>query len=283
MQALSSEVRKESKSVAFNPQLQVACKSTLEKLEKKHPGVKSCQHQPQGMSRRSLDGKRITCLVKNRMEVESEPCRVRIREIMERQSDDLRWKPGMESACKFDLQSLCPGVEPGNGRQHNCLRMHFSNIKNKRCKELEQEVKDQEAEDVLLNPRVSGRCRNEVTALCPDVERGELRIMACLTLHSKDVGFTSECRDSLQSVVSGTNATKLAKVVEQEKIRRSSDIIRWLEGHRWTLGAILVTYIAIMVITFSIAGICWHMKKKVEPAKEPYTVVVAEQMGADEQ
>merc|ERR1711879_382072 len=105
-----------------------------------------------------------------------------------------------------DIAKLCPGIDFGAGRVQECLRKKRKEIENKECKQMVKQVKEAESDDATLNPRIRGRCQNEMRGFCSKVERGQGRTLVCLGLHQKEAGFSEACRAAIENVA--TNATK---------------------------------------------------------------------------
>jgi len=188
-QRLEDETEKRTKSIAFNPGLMRECKADLERIQAAH----ACKTGVQ------MDGSSIECLIQFRGEVTSPTCKAQVLSTLRRQSNDVRAKPGMSTACASDIKLLCAGIVPGGGRLHMCLREHLSELQ-PMCKERVGEVYKAESEDVTLNPGIRENCRNERNAYCRHVRHGKSRVLVCLNVHKAKEGFSAECRIALSRV-----------------------------------------------------------------------------------
>ena len=92
--------------------------------------------------------------------------------------------------CAADVQRLCPGVQPGGGRIARCLHEH------------EKDVSDACKSHIgKMGRRAAGAwkvCEPDIAKLCPGVEVGGGRILACLKAHDTEV--SAGCRDEMAKV-----------------------------------------------------------------------------------
>jgi len=187
-------------NIRFNPALAKNCQEDLLALQRKHKGDERDHCRMMQYQDVALTGLSIDCLTSHRQEVKKVKCKQALQNVMRLQSSDLRAKHGMHDACKEDLKVLCPGVEAGQGRWHQCLRKNITKIRSKECKDKVEAVWRAEKKDAILNPGLRVNCKNEMAAFCPDVQHGEERILVCLYQHDKLSGFRQACKDSLRSV-----------------------------------------------------------------------------------
>jgi hypothetical protein len=133
-----------------------ACRADVQKLCK---GV-----QPGG-------GRIAICLKQHESEL-SPGCRERIAEAKEEGRE-------LAEACKADAETLCKGVQPGQGRVMRCLAEHKDKLSgNCRAKIAEEESR---------HP-----CMKDMERLCKDVQPGEGRMAACMKQH--EAQLSPECK-----------------------------------------------------------------------------------------
>merc|ERR1712066_832957 len=154
-EALVSEQAKRAKDIGFNPILKRDCEKDLQDFEKK----KLCGDM-------KGQGARINCLTANVKIIQGQECLQAVKKLMQLHSADLRAKPGMQDVCEQDIKELCPGVEPGQGRRHQCLREHNSSIKSQACKAMVEAVMEQEAGSASVNFQVRSLCKSEMAKFC---------------------------------------------------------------------------------------------------------------------
>jgi len=99
-----------------------------------------------------------------------------------------------DNPCRADVERLCAGVEPGEGRLRACVRSHLDEL-SPGCRARLEETKS--AFRRGIGPRVILACRSELEALCKDVAPGAGRWRRCL---SENAGqLKPPCRHLLDS------------------------------------------------------------------------------------
>ncbi|MBS2030478.1 MAG: cysteine rich repeat-containing protein [Deltaproteobacteria bacterium] len=91
--------------------------------------------------------------------------------------------------CKEDAEKLCPGMHPGDGKFHECMKQHLDQLSDA-CKEKMAEHKEH-AEEFHKD------CADDVKKLCGDVKPGGGRIIECLK--QKQAQASPACRTVLNS------------------------------------------------------------------------------------
>lgn len=117
-------------------------------------------------------GGRIAACLKTHESELSPECKERIAEAREEMKE-------FHEACKQDVESLCKGVQPGQGRIMFCL----SEQKDK----LSAGCKQKFAEEQARHP-----CMKDVERLCKGVQPGQGRIAACMKQHQGEI--SAECK-----------------------------------------------------------------------------------------
>lgn len=78
-----------------------------------------------------------------------------------------------EGPCAKDRETLCSGIEPGEGRIRQCLKENESKL-SEGCKEAQKMAKSQMKE-------MRAACHEDAEKLCPGMKKKELR--ECLRSH----------------------------------------------------------------------------------------------------
>ena len=77
-----------------------------------------------------------------------------------------------ESACRPDVERLCPGIPAGGGRIGACLKANQAQV-SPACKAELASVQ-------RMVKEVGAACADDVQSLCPDVKPGQGKVLACL-------------------------------------------------------------------------------------------------------
>jgi len=88
-------------------------------------------------------------------------------------------QPG--KACKADLDKVCPGVQPGEGRILACLEG--------KTDQLSQACKDDVSKKLVS---LYKGCKPDAEKFCSTVERGEGRVMQCL--RDNEASLSKSCK-----------------------------------------------------------------------------------------
>ena len=99
----------------------------------------------------------------------------------------LRKGEQVAAGCEGDARKLCADVEPGDGRVAACLVRNQSQL-SQGCQGALNEVR-------LKTTQIQAACAAEIGRLCPDVEMGGGRVVACLEAH--DAELSSDCRSAV--------------------------------------------------------------------------------------
>ncbi len=99
-------------------------------------------------------------------------------------------KPGgkgqHQGACAKDVERLCPGVQPGEGRIVQCMKAHQNEV-SPECKT------DMQAKEERFK-HAKEACQGDVDQFCKGVDPGEGRIMHCLKEHESQI--SAKCRSA---------------------------------------------------------------------------------------
>ena len=106
--------------------------------------------------------------------------------------------------CAGDVQKLCPGVKPGQGRIHNCLKAKTEEIKanpdlvSKQCYEAMRQYGQDYVQGVM---EIGKACQADTQKYCQGVKAGEKRIANCLAQQEqKAPGSVSDtCKNMVSS------------------------------------------------------------------------------------
>lgn len=87
--------------------------------------------------------------------------------------------PPGEGPCAKDAETLCPGIQHGDGRLMKCMREHQDKL-SPECKAQHEKMKAAFGE-------VKEACHDDIAKLCADVKPGKGRIMACMRSHREQL------------------------------------------------------------------------------------------------
>jgi cysteine rich repeat protein len=102
-------------------------------------------------------------------------------------------QPG--KACKADLDKVCPGVQPGEGRILACLEG--------KTDQLSMACKDDVSKKLVSFYKA---CKPDADKYCSTVERGEGRVMQCL--RDNEAGLSKSCKKVFGAAKSKKTAAK---------------------------------------------------------------------------
>jgi len=106
----------------------------------------------------------------------------------------------LNELCTDDAQALCEGVEPGGGRQQDCLRKKRAQLSWDCQEELfRQEVED--ADDMRLNAVLLRLCSKDKKKFCADVKPGMGRAKMCLEENREKPDFSPECKVKFEEMM----------------------------------------------------------------------------------
>jgi len=97
----------------------------------------------------------------------------------------------LRKTCAVDLDSLCAGVTPGEGRVPACLRAHMANLSTTCSAELSRKV------------YVATVCEADVKRFCGSAISGDDRIASCVRTHLGEV--TDSCKSALAYIDAPSN------------------------------------------------------------------------------
>jgi hypothetical protein len=89
--------------------------------------------------------------------------------------------------CAQDIQTLCPGIQPGGGKLAGCLKANADQL-SRGCKihmlKIARQVQS-----------VGQACEDDVTSLCASAGEKKMEVMQCL--QSNEAKLTPDCKSSL--------------------------------------------------------------------------------------
>ena len=89
----------------------------------------------------------------------------------------------LRKTCAVDLDSLCAGITPGEGRIPACLRAHMANLSTTCSAELSRKV------------YIATVCEADVKHFCGNAISGNDRIASCMQTHLGEV--SDSCKSAL--------------------------------------------------------------------------------------
>ncbi len=102
-----------------------------------------------------------------------------------------------EGPCKKDVETLCAGIEPGEGRIMKCLKENDSKV-SAECKAKKDMMKKHFKE-------IKEACHEDAEKFCSDVKQGKGRIMKCMKKHK------AELSESCKKEIDEAKAAKKGK------------------------------------------------------------------------
>jgi hypothetical protein len=85
--------------------------------------------------------------------------------------------------CRAELQKLCQGSQAEEGRLGKCIQDKMDQL-SPACRQQIQARKDRMRN---VKQQFKAACEPDIKQFCPDVQRGQGRIMQCLKQHKKEV------------------------------------------------------------------------------------------------
>jgi hypothetical protein len=89
----------------------------------------------------------------------------------------------IRQACGAEIQRLCAGVQPGEGRLRSCVKEHFTDF-SEPCRQA-----------LLSAVAVVKACKADVERTCPGVQPGGGRIQACMKDHFAE--YSEPCKQAI--------------------------------------------------------------------------------------
>jgi len=99
--------------------------------------------------------------------------------------------------CKAELETLCKGVKPGDGRLLACLYAHSDKISAK-CEYAMYDAASQLERALTALTYVANECRDDLKANCANIKAGEGRLLSCL--EKNDAKVSSRCKNAMKDV-----------------------------------------------------------------------------------
>ena len=84
-----------------------------------------------------------------------------------------------DGPCAKDVQTLCPGIEPGDGRIAKCMRENKDKL-SAECKAQKEKMK-------AAFKEVKEACQDDVEKFCGEMKPGRGRIMKCMKEHKEQL------------------------------------------------------------------------------------------------
>ena len=92
-------------------------------------------------------------------------------------------EPSTLPACVGDIQKVCAGVKPGEGRIRDCAKQHLNEL-SQSCQIIVRKV-----------AAVGEACSSDVRKFCADVQPGEGRIEDCMEPHMEQM--SEQCKAAM--------------------------------------------------------------------------------------
>lgn len=98
--------------------------------------------------------------------------------------------PAQNAACKTEIEKLCPGMTPGDGKYGQCLVDHEKDFSSP-CKKY-AEAAAARKRDLKEFPA----CIADAERLCPGMAVGLTRLTKCLRMHQSDL--SADCKHEIR-------------------------------------------------------------------------------------
>ena len=133
----------------------------------------------------------MSCVVDNRAEIHDPRCKSEIAREMQKWAFNAMLNPALASACAADQKNWCWGLQPGEGRLHQCLRDHTEKLTS-RCHTAVFEEQVRESSDIRFNVQVARQCKKEIARFCRSKPGSET--LGCLQDNMYDGDFGAGCQ-----------------------------------------------------------------------------------------
>ncbi|KAG2445817.1 hypothetical protein HXX76_000421 [Chlamydomonas incerta] len=138
----------------------------------------------------------LRCLTERKGEIKNDACEQEVLYFEKMEVSNFNNDVILAAACREDVQKFCSGTQSGEGRMHECLRSHRSELSDT-CRKEELLLEEQEAENVELRPGLMRTCRSERRTFCGSVQPGQARVFRCLAEKMSDPDFGDSCRTEI--------------------------------------------------------------------------------------
>ncbi|KXZ55868.1 hypothetical protein GPECTOR_2g1419 [Gonium pectorale] len=171
----------------LNYRLNKSCKEDINKL---------CENVCAVGDGSTCGGTVLRCLTEKKDEITKEACQQEVLYFEKMEVSNFNNDVILAAACRDDVANFCSAVESGEGRVHECLRKHRTQLSDA-CRKEELLLEEQEAENVQLVPGLLRTCRNERRTFCVGVAPGQARVFRCLAEKMSDPDFGEACRKEI--------------------------------------------------------------------------------------
>eukprot|EP00750_Incisomonas_marina_P029137 INCI7052.3.p1 GENE.INCI7052.3~~INCI7052.3.p1 ORF type:complete len:1482 (-),score=299.61 INCI7052.3:1843-6288(-) len=189
-QAVSDELKAESRNVELNRRLFHACEQSFSDT---CPSIAGIVEVEAGAITDDQSEKLLECMLDNRETVTDAKCKDElVKELMRRASDsDL--DPGIHRDCAADVHFYC--ANRAADEVHSCLRDNLASL-SRQCRDREKKMEVQESADLRLKPVISSTCSAEIVKFCSTAsdEESPGAVLMCLEDHNSADGFGIKCR-----------------------------------------------------------------------------------------
>eukprot|EP00195_Chlamydomonas_chlamydogama_P004977 CAMPEP_0202901334 /NCGR_PEP_ID=MMETSP1392-20130828/14194_1 /ASSEMBLY_ACC=CAM_ASM_000868 /TAXON_ID=225041 /ORGANISM="Chlamydomonas chlamydogama, Strain SAG 11-48b" /LENGTH=885 /DNA_ID=CAMNT_0049587883 /DNA_START=46 /DNA_END=2703 /DNA_ORIENTATION=- len=127
-------------------------------------------------------------------------CKTEVYRNQQEASEDYRVDYKLYTACKDDVKNLCSDVDPGDGREIECLAAKRIQV-SWECQNQMFRNEKESGDDIRLSVRLFNKCIGDYQKFCKDVEPGQMRVQECLEDNSDESGFSAECKEELENIL----------------------------------------------------------------------------------
>ncbi|XP_015515645.1 Golgi apparatus protein 1 [Neodiprion lecontei] len=234
----------------FNPKLQSACSSDIDKHCKNVLKANSADKE--------LQGKVIQCL-KNKFRDDklTDKCEEEMANILREAALNYHLNPLLATMCAQEIQSICGEEENTPGAVEECLKNKFNSGDTQMHEECRMEVAyliEQAKADINVDPLLQKACSIDVSKFCSDIPQGAGRHILCLqnVLNDEKISLQPDCFKMLSTRIEMfRNAAELTAPKNIEELY--STVIKKSPAKRYFL-IVASTVIGVAFITGMFCG-----------------------------
>ena len=97
-------------------------------------------------------------------------------------------------ACRADVEKLCKGIEPGEGRLAKCMKEKEAQV-SAGCKEHMAKMHEEREKKMRA---FNEACKGDVEKFCKDVKPGDGRMVGCL--RSNQASLSGSCKEQMDAM-----------------------------------------------------------------------------------
>jgi Golgi apparatus protein 1 len=178
--------------------LEKVCKKDIANLDK-------CKPENGNQLSNPLSGKFLSCILENRDEIRSPPCRGQIQRLESVAFSDFKLIGFFVQDCNTDIEDTgCGRVQStrtnnklSQGETLACLQSHIDNLSDK-CKRSVLHLSELQAENIKFDRQLFLLCTGDASHFCPELHPGGGQIIKCLLRFKSDPKMSKQCQEQLE-------------------------------------------------------------------------------------